>query len=72
MTELDESREAYHSRKSSAFASWDLWDPELRTEVLNLVKLGFCRNSYQTLLEDVQIMAAYSIGPGLCDFEEVP
>lgn len=50
ITELDESREAYKSRKAPEFASWDRWDEEVRTEVLSMLSVGWCRHGYDELL----------------------
>ncbi len=51
-TEQDAAREAYKSRKSPAFAAWDKWDASLRTEVIKIVKVGWCRNGFNQLLEE--------------------
>ncbi|KAM0754968.1 UAA-domain-containing protein [Meredithblackwellia eburnea MCA 4105] len=48
--ELDESREAYKSRKAPEFAAWSTWDPELRKEVLTLLKEPWCEFGYDHLL----------------------
>lgn len=52
MTELDEARSAYKSRRSHIFSTWDLWEPSVRTAVLEIVKEGWCRSGYQRLLEE--------------------
>ncbi|SCV74621.1 BQ2448_7650 [Microbotryum intermedium] len=51
MVEHDESHEAYHSRRASEFAAWDSFEPELRFEILTLVKRPFCMFGYQKVLE---------------------
>lgn len=54
MTELDESRAAYKSRKAATFASWDKWHPKLRQEVLNIAKVGWCRRGYDSMFEELR------------------
>lgn len=63
--ENDESKEAYKSRKAPAFASWDLWDEKVRTEVIVLVKEDWCKFGYDHLLREVR---GRDTGvDGLCD-----
>ncbi|KAK4702538.1 hypothetical protein P7C70_g3685, partial [Phenoliferia sp. Uapishka_3] len=50
--ELDKSREAYVSRKAPPFASWDLWAPGFRTEIIKTLKVPWCRNGFQYLLRE--------------------
>ncbi|KAL8293090.1 hypothetical protein RQP46_000784 [Phenoliferia psychrophenolica] len=54
MVESDASHEAYHSRKNSDFSSWDDYEPELRMEVLRLVRRPFCSFGYDRLLAKKQ------------------
>lgn len=42
----------YKSRKSSDFASWDLWEPSLRLEVLKITRRPFCAYGYDRLLRE--------------------
>lgn len=52
MVEKDPSHEAYKSARRSDFASWELWSPELRRDVLQVTKGPFCRHGYDRLLRD--------------------
>jgi len=65
MVENDDTHEAYKSARKSDFASWDLWEPELRREVLEITRKPFCRHGYdrmlRTTLGDVEELE------GLCD-----
>ncbi|SCZ98367.1 BZ3500_MvSof-1268-A1-R1_Chr3-2g06323 [Microbotryum saponariae] len=51
MVEHDESHEAYHSRRASEFAAWDMFEPELRMDILLTVKRPFCMFGYEKVLE---------------------
>ncbi|SGY84734.1 BQ5605_C009g05717 [Microbotryum silenes-dioicae] len=51
MVEHDESNEAYHSRRASEFAAWDMFEPDLRMEILLTVKRPFCMFGYEKVLE---------------------
>lgn len=44
----------YHSRRASDFASWDSWEPELRMEVLNIVRRPFCAAGYLKVLTNAK------------------
>jgi len=44
---LDESREAYHSHKSSVFSSWEKFTPEARRELVQIAQEGWCRFGYE-------------------------
>lgn len=50
ITELDEAKEAYKSRKADEFASWNLWDVPLRTHIIKTLRVGWCRHGYDRLL----------------------
>jgi hypothetical protein len=50
LVEVDEDREAYKSRKAPAFTSFDLYTPELRQELVEFLKDGWCRHGYDQLL----------------------
>lgn len=51
VVETDASREAYRSRKAPEFTTWDLYTPELRKEVIELLaQRGWCRHGYDQLL----------------------
>jgi hypothetical protein len=50
VVEVDEAREAYRSRKAPEFSSWDLYTPELRVEVIKMLRSGWCRHGYDQLL----------------------
>lgn len=52
LVEVDEEREAYKSRKAPAFASFDLYTPELRQKVVQLLKGEWCRHGYDQLLRE--------------------
>lgn len=54
MTELDEARQAYKSSKGKTFKAWDLWLPTVRDEVLEIVRLGWCREGYQSMFEELR------------------
>ncbi|KAL8280717.1 hypothetical protein RQP46_007040 [Phenoliferia psychrophenolica] len=54
--ELDESKEAYKSRKAPEFAAWDSWDPELRTEVITMLRTPCFGLGAQTLLLVQQVL----------------
>lgn len=41
----------YASQRSSDFASWNLWEDNLRFEVLELTKRPFCAFGYDKLLQ---------------------
>ncbi|KAK4705233.1 hypothetical protein P7C70_g963, partial [Phenoliferia sp. Uapishka_3] len=41
---------SYKSRKNGDFASWDSWSPDLRLEVLRIVRRPFCAFGYDRLL----------------------
>ena len=50
IAEHHENLQAYHSRRSSDFAQWDAFEPELRTEVLDIVRRPFCAFGYERVL----------------------
>ncbi|KAM0747236.1 UAA-domain-containing protein [Meredithblackwellia eburnea MCA 4105] len=52
MVEDDTSHEAYTSRKNSDFSTWDIWAPDLRMEILELVRRPFCAFGYDRLLSN--------------------
>ncbi|TNY20318.1 UAA transporter family-domain-containing protein [Rhodotorula diobovata] len=69
IAEHHENLQAYHSRRSSDFAQWDAFEPELRTEVLDIVRRPFCAFGYERVLlnaraDDPDAVAAMD---GFCD-----
>jgi len=52
VTEADPSREAYASRKAPEFASWPLYEPRARLQIVETVKVEWCRMGYDLLLRD--------------------
>ncbi|KAI5481608.1 hypothetical protein MNV49_002834 [Pseudohyphozyma bogoriensis] len=50
MIERTDGHEAYKSRKSPDFATWDKWEPELRREILAITRRPFCAMGYDKLL----------------------
>ena len=66
VVELNEEAEAYHSRKSSSFASYSVYTPEIRQAILEIVKPGYCRHGYNALLKaahpDAPMVDCTSIG----------
>jgi hypothetical protein len=69
IAEHQESLQAYHSRRSSDFATWDKFEPSLRMEVLNIVRRPFCAFGYQRVLlnargDDPEVQKAME---GFCD-----
>lgn len=50
--EEDRSFEAYASRKSDEFAAWEKYEPSLRESVVNICRVGWCRNGYDVLLRE--------------------
>lgn len=38
----------------SDFASWDLWEPEIRMEVLRIVRRPFCAAGYLSMLRNAK------------------
>ncbi|GAA5947958.1 hypothetical protein JCM10213_007666 [Rhodosporidiobolus nylandii] len=69
IAEHHENLQAYHSRRSSDFASWDKFEPWLRDEVLKIVRRPFCTFGYSRILlnarpDDADAQAAMD---GFCD-----
>ncbi|KAK4702000.1 hypothetical protein P7C70_g4225, partial [Phenoliferia sp. Uapishka_3] len=44
--------EPYKSRKSSAYASWDLWPKALRMDILYITRRPFCAFAYDRLMRE--------------------
>ncbi|KAM0746385.1 hypothetical protein T439DRAFT_137768 [Meredithblackwellia eburnea MCA 4105] len=66
VTELDAAREAYKSRKNPAFSTWNTWNPELRKQVIEIVRPGWCRQGYNVLLR--KVVGEVKGIDGICDF----
>ncbi|GAA5982991.1 hypothetical protein JCM11641_006909 [Rhodosporidiobolus odoratus] len=69
IAEHHENLQAYHSRRASDFASWDKFEPALRTQVLKIVRRPFCVLGYQRVLlnargDDPAVQAEMK---GFCD-----
>ncbi|GAA5934766.1 hypothetical protein JCM1841_005040 [Sporobolomyces salmonicolor] len=73
IAEHDEKLQAYHSRRSSDFATWDKYEPSLREELLSVVRRPFCAFGYQHVLRnakgDVPEMDGFCDDVGLGDDE---
>ncbi|CEQ41126.1 SPOSA6832_02813 [Sporobolomyces salmonicolor] len=54
IAEHDEKLQAYHSRRSSDFATWDKYEPSLREELLSVVRRPFCAFGYQHVLRNAK------------------
>ncbi|GAA5916582.1 uncharacterized protein JCM6883_000792 [Sporobolomyces salmoneus] len=54
IAEHDEHLQAYHSRRSSDFATWDQYEEDLRMEVLKIVRRPFCSFGYQHVLRNAK------------------
>jgi hypothetical protein len=67
--EKDEGHEAYKSRRSGDFSSWDDFEPELRSELLARVRRSFCANGYDKLLVKARPEAEGEMD-GFCDVVE--
>ena len=52
VVELNEEAEAYKSRKSNVFSSWDKFDPAVRQELLEVVRGPWCRFGFDVMLEE--------------------
>ncbi|GAA5889623.1 hypothetical protein JCM16303_004444, partial [Sporobolomyces ruberrimus] len=52
IAEHDEHLQAYHSRRSSDFATWDSYEDDLRREVLEIVRRPFCSFGYHHVLSN--------------------
>ncbi|BGP27902.1 hypothetical protein JCM10295v2_006889 [Rhodotorula toruloides] len=50
IAEHHENLQAYHSRRSSDFAQWDIYEPSLRQKILNIVRRPFCAFGYRRIL----------------------
>ncbi|GAA5902422.1 hypothetical protein JCM6882_002748 [Rhodosporidiobolus microsporus] len=50
IAEHHENLQAYHSRRSSDFATWDKFDPVLRDDILKVVRRPFCALGYRRVL----------------------
>ncbi|GAA5902436.1 hypothetical protein JCM6882_002753 [Rhodosporidiobolus microsporus] len=69
IAEHHENLQAYHSRRTSDFATWDKFDPVLRDDVLRVVRRPFCAFGYQRILlnargDDAAVQEAMD---GFCD-----
>ncbi|GAA6062280.1 hypothetical protein JCM10212_000940 [Sporobolomyces blumeae] len=73
IAEHDEHLQAYHSRRSSDFATWDSYEPNLRQEILEIVRRPFCSFGYEHVLRnakgDLPEMAGFCDTVGLADEE---
>ncbi|GAA6020684.1 hypothetical protein JCM11491_000513 [Sporobolomyces phaffii] len=54
IAEHDEHLQAYHSRRSTDFATWDQYEDDLRREVLKIVRRPFCSFGYQHVLRSAK------------------
>ncbi|GAA5889639.1 hypothetical protein JCM16303_004449, partial [Sporobolomyces ruberrimus] len=54
IAEHDEHLQAYQSRRSSDFATWDSYEDDLRREVLEIVRRPFCSFGYHHVLSNVR------------------
>ncbi|GAA5868006.1 hypothetical protein JCM8547_000779 [Rhodosporidiobolus lusitaniae] len=73
IAEHHENLQAYHSRRSSDFATWDQFTPSLRNEVLRVVRRPFCFFGYNRVLlaargDDPEVQKAMD---GFCDKVEM-
>lgn len=59
---LDPSREAYASKKSPLFSTWDLWTEEARKKVLEITRQGWCRYGYD---QDVHAILGDEVVTGI-------
>jgi len=67
--EKDDGHEAYHSRRSSDFASWDAFEPSLRRTLLRRVRTSFCSLGYDKLLVKARPDATEEMN-GFCESVE--
>jgi hypothetical protein len=52
-TELDQSKEAYHSDKRPPFESWSRYTPEARQLIVNITRPFWCRHGYQLMATEL-------------------
>ncbi|KAK4046027.1 hypothetical protein OIV83_006416 [Microbotryomycetes sp. JL201] len=48
------AHQPYRSRRRSDFASWDSWEPDIRAEVLKIVRRPFCAAGYLAVLRNAR------------------
>lgn len=54
LAEHHENLQAYHSRRSHDFYTWDQFEPELRQEILEIVRRPFCQFGYLRMLTNAK------------------
>ncbi|KAM0789872.1 hypothetical protein ACM66B_006718 [Microbotryomycetes sp. NB124-2] len=67
IVERKDTHQPYKSRRRSDFASWDDWEPDIRAEVLKIVRRPFCAAGYLATLRNARGGELPTEMEGFCD-----